>query len=293
MCERNVLYCDFSLETFRRASLIDEGYSSELSLVANNKKGNPIGFLLAVFRKCLLIKSRNKLVLKMMVVDSTRRYQGVGTMLMKELLIRAKQHEKASWRMKVSVFDSNPRYWWPGLDPRHTEAYFYLKKHGFKKNRIQSYRTNLKIRKEDYPQSEPSKERAGFKIILASQEDKNDTIAFVEEHFGIGTWPEETSISFETDPPTTYIARDTNNKIVGFATYNAYFPGSFGPTGVLKKLRGKGIGGLLLKWCLWDIKQTGLKKCIVSWVVGNTRYFYLKSAKARIHHIYWPMSKRI
>jgi mycothiol synthase len=294
MCERNVLYYDYSLETFRRATLMDEGSTPELSMVAINKDENPIAFFFAVFRKPWVIKFRNKLVIKMFVVDSTRRCEGIGTMMMRELLKRAKQHEKASWRMKISVMDSNPHFLLPGLDPRHTEAFYFLKKNGFKRYRIQKHRINLKIRKEDFPNEEPAKEKNGYKISRASQEEKEETVGFVKKHFGLGTWPEETRISFENDPPTTFIARDPiKNEVIGFAAHSVLFPGSFGPTGVDKVLRGKGIGGLLLKWCLWDIKQMGLKKCIIMWVVGDTKYFYLKSANARIHHIYWPMKKRI
>ena len=35
--------------------------------------------------------------------------------------------------MKFEVHVSQPDYWLPGLDPRHTEAYFFLRKYGFKK----------------------------------------------------------------------------------------------------------------------------------------------------------------
>ena len=293
MCERNVLYHDFSLEEFRRATLIDEGLTPELNMVAINKDENPIAFFFAVFRKSRALRFRYKVVLKMFVVDSTRRFQGIGTMMMIELLNRAKKHEKACWRMKVSVLDSNPRFWLPGLDPRHTEAYFFLKKMGFKRYKIPPTRVNLVIRKEDLPIDEPAKKKDGYIFSRASYEEKEETVAFVKKHFRLGTWAEEALMSFENDPPTTFIARDMNNEIVGFATHSAQFQGGFGPTGVAKKSRGKGLGGLLLKWCLWDIKQMGLKKCIIMWVEERNFYFYLKAANARIHHIYWPMKKII
>ncbi len=294
MCEENVLFYSFSFDTFKRATLMDEDYNPELSLVAVDEEDNPIAFFFAVFRRCILPKSRNKLVIKMFVVKKNYRYRGIGTEMMNKLFKRAKQQKNSVWRMKVSIMDSNPRYWLPGLDPRHTEAYFFLRKLGFKKNFFERFRTDLEVDKRDFPKEEPLKEIKGYKISRALQKDKEETVAFIKKYFGKGTWPEETLISFENDPSTTFIVRDINNyKLVGFATHSAQHPGSFGPTGVLRNLRGKGIGGLLLKWCLWDIKQMGIDKCIIKWVAGRTKYFYLKSAKARIFQIFWPMSRRI
>jgi len=294
MCEENVLFYSFSFDTFKRATLMDENHNPELSLVAVDENNTPIAFFFAVFRRCILPKSRNKLVIKMFVVEKNYRYRGIGTEMMNKLFKRAKQQKNAVWRMKVSIMDSNPRYWLPGLDPRHTEAYFFLRKLGFKNNLFERFRTDLEVNKNDFPKEEPPKEINGYKISRALLIDKEETVGFVKKHFGKGTWPEETLISFENDPPTTFIMRDLNsNKIVGFATHSVQHPGSFGPTGVLKNLRGKGIGGLLLKWCLWDIKQRGIDKCTIKWVAGRTKYFYLKSAKARISQIFWPMSRRI
>jgi len=294
MCEENVLFYSFSFDTFKRATLMDEDYNPELSLVAVDENNTPIAFFFAVFRRCILPKSRNKLVIKMFVVEKNYRYRGIGTEMMNKLFKRAKQQKNAVWRMKVSIMDSNPRYWLPGLDPRHTEAYFFLRKLGFKNNFFERFRTDLGVDKDNFPKEEPLKEINGYKISRTLQKDKEETVAFIKKHFGKGTWPEETLISFENDPSTTFIVRDINNyKIVGFATHSAQHPGSFGPTGVLRNLRGKGIGGLLLKWCLWDIKQMGIDKCIIKWVAGRTKYFYLKSAKARIFQIFWPMSRRI
>lgn len=294
MCEKNVLFYSFSFQTFKRATLMDEGSTPELSMVAVDENNKSIAFFFAVFRPCKLMKSRNKLVLKMFVVEKNHRYQGIGTFMIKELFKRAKQHEKSVWRMKVSIMDSSPRYWLPGLDPRHTEAYYFLKKLNFKRNFFERFRTDLEVSKDDFPKEEPPKEINGYKILRALQENKEKTRIFVKKYFGTGTWPEETLISFENDPPTTFIARDlNNNKVVGFASHSIFYPGSFGPTGVLKSLRSKGIGGLLLHWCLWDIKQMGIEKCTIKWVEGNTKYFYLKVAKARIATFFWPMSRRI
>ena len=44
------------------------------------------------------------------------------------------------------------------------------------------------------------------------------------------------------------------------------FAEAFGPTGVHKKLRGLGIGKVLLLHCLLDMKQRGYPRCEIGWV---------------------------
>jgi len=100
-------------------------------------------------------------------------------------------------------------------------------------------------------------------------------------------------MTFDNDPITTFIAKDQSGKIVGWASHSIHFPGSFGPTGVKKSLRGKGLGGVLLNWCLYDLKQMGLKIGKVMWVVDNTVYFYLKSKGAHICEFFWTMKRRV
>jgi len=102
-------------------------------------------------------------------------------------------------------------------------------------------------------------------------------------------------MSFDNDPVTTFIARQkTTHEIVGWATHSAHYTGSFGPTGVLKSIRGGGIGGLLLRWCLYDIKSTFAKDTMtIMWVSGDTAKFYSKATGAVISQSFWVMTKRV
>ena len=104
---------------------------------------------------------------------------------------------------------------------------------------------------------------------------------------------EEVKISLKLQPPTTFVAKNVKNEIIGWATHSQFFPGSFGPTGVDASLRGKGIGTELFLWCLWDIKQNGFDTCEIMWVEGNTVKFYSKTIGAYISPIFYPMYKKI
>ena len=72
---------------------------------------------------------------------------------------------------------------------------------------------------------------------------------FILKEFGEG-WASETTAAFYKDPVSCFVAVDTENELLGFACYNATGKGFFGPTGVKKKMRGQGIGSVLLWRCL-------------------------------------------
>jgi len=56
---------------------------------------------------------------------------------------------------------------------------------------------------------------------------------------------------------------DAKNEILGFACYNATGKGFFGPTGVKKKMRGQGIGSVLLWRCLESQWEQGYAYSII------------------------------
>jgi hypothetical protein len=120
------------------------------------------------------------------------------------------------------------------------------------------------------------------------------TLSFMPKLYQLSFWPDEITLSFQKSPIPTFIAIDSSSeKIIGWASHSIQFPGSFGPTGVKKSERGQGLGKLLLKWCLWDLKTNfDLDQMIINWVQEDTAYFYSKSIGAYIYRLYWTMKKR-
>jgi len=293
MCEAdNVRFITHSLQTFEKATLGSALFEPELSIITTDSDGNVIAFFMVVLRKPFVLRKKRRVaVLKFFVVDKKWRYRGLGSKIYSILYEKIINHEKKCFRMKFEVMVSMPDYWLPGLDPRHTEALFFLKKHGFKKG---TERVNLCVNLDDIPEKQPKTELEGFKVSRATPDDNKELFSYVKKHHGFGFWPEEVDLTFQNDPITTFIIRDNKTgKIEGWASHTVHFPGSFGPTGVSKKFRGKGLGALLLNWCLWDIKQLELKIAKIMWVTGNTVYFYLKSKNAHICEFFWIMKKRI
>ena len=295
MCERNVRYCSQPLQTFRKATLNSKQFIPDLSIVVLDESDMIIAFFMVVFRKSIIWKKRRKVaVLKFFIVQKNWRSQGLGSKIFSILEKRVKKSNQKSLWMKFEVMTSMPDYWYPGLNPKHTEAFFFLKKHGFKKG---DERVNLCINLEKVIHNPPKNQIDKYKISRATPDDKEELISleFMPRRYRLIFWSEEINLSFQEDPITTFIARDIKtNKIMGWASHSVQFPGSFGPTGVNKKARGKGLGTNLLYCCIWDIKKLqDVKKAKIIWVVGKTIYFYLRSFGANICEIYWAMSKRI
>jgi len=294
MCQNNVSFVSHSLKTFENTTLNSDYFIPEFSIVALNDNNDIIAFFMVVIKKPYVFrKLRNIVTLKFFVVNKKWRLKGIGTYLYNELLLRVKNSQYKCFRMKFDVMVSAPDYWYPGLDPRQTEAFFFLKKQGFKKKHE---RINLCVDLEHASDVKPPSEFKGYKISRIVDKDKNELVplSFMPKIYQKAFWPEEVASSFQNDPKSTFIAQDVkNDKILGFATHSVGFPGAFGPTGVNNKIRGLGLGSLLLKWCLWDLKQMGLKQSIIRWVRDDTAYFYLKSVGAKICEIYWTMERRI
>ena len=281
--EDNSRFFSLPFDYFRRGTLEDIGFEQELSLILYNLEiDKPIAAFIVVCRKEI---NENHCFFKGFIVDKQYRRQGLGSKMLYEFLRRVKEKDIT----RVIYGPSIPEYWQPGLDMRNTSLYFFLKKHGFKSHKVIF---NLTVSLEAI-KNEPTSKKEGYEYERVQPKDFEETYSFVKHQFPLGTWAEEVLLSFKLNPPTTFIARNDRNEIIGWATHSQFFPGSFGPTGVLDSLRGKGIGTELFLWCLWDIKQNGLKTCEIMWVDGDTIKFYSKTGGAYISPIFYPMHKKI
>jgi GNAT superfamily N-acetyltransferase/N-acetylglutamate synthase-like GNAT family acetyltransferase len=283
----NTKFFSLPKEYFIRGTLKDEGYDPDLALIISEKNATePIGVLIAVIRKGMIF-GKNCFV-KVLVIANSLRRKGIASKLMDTLIQRVKP--KLPWKSWIRFGDSIPRFWQPGVDVRYTDLRFFLKKCGFKKKSLRQNMTyNI-----DSNMPRPLAEKSGYHLERVQEKDYEALFKFVKKEFGMGVWPQETKMSFENNPPTSFVVKESSNgSIVGWATHSAHFPGSFGPTGVLSKLRGKGLGSELLKWCMWDIKENGLNASYILWVVRDTVKFYSKSIGAYISPVYFTMSRRI
>lgn len=78
---------------------------------------------------------------------------------------------------------------------------------------------------------------------------------FVKREFSVA-WADEISVGFANKPVSVYIAV-ADKEIVGFAGYECTRRSFFGPTGVVERLQGRGIGKALLLASLWGLREMG------------------------------------
>lgn len=121
-------------------------------------------------------------------------------------------------------------------------------------------------------------EAQGFLIRHPLPPEKHVIMAWVEKNFGKG-WASECERTFSSLPVSSFIAIK-DFEIIGFACYNATCKDFFGPTGVIEKMRGNGIGAALLLKSLEAMREQGYAYAIIGGA-GPTE-FYTKIANAAI-----------
>src|SRR5438034_7553814 len=97
--------------------------------------------------------------------------------------------------------------------------------------------------------------RARITIRRAQPFEMSKVREFVEKNFSVA-WADEISVGFANKPVSVYLAV-LEKEIVGFAAYECTRRGFFGPTGVIERVQGRGIGKALLLACLWGLREMG------------------------------------
>jgi GNAT superfamily N-acetyltransferase len=161
------------------------------------------------------------------------------------------------------IFAEPGNYFTPGVLATDTATLAFFHNHGYaKKTRTWNLEADLTaVQPRDRGTEEP----------------RNRVLAFIEHHFG-KIW------RFESSRAMGIVTREENGDITGFAAYEANNRGlgTFGPTGVAKPMRGRGIGGELLMDALAGLRELGYDKAIIPWT--DAIEFYRKSSLAEVAH---------
>jgi GNAT superfamily N-acetyltransferase len=119
-------------------------------------------------------------------------------------------------------------------------------------------------------------EKLGITIRKPIGAEKHRIVNWVGKHFE-NFWSSETDKALSNKPVTCFIAIQ-DQKLIGFACYDASALGFFGPTGVLEEYRGKGTGKALLLACLQDMKLAGYGYAIIGFI--GPAEFYARAVGA-------------
>ncbi|MBD8068771.1 GNAT family N-acetyltransferase [Bacillus sp. PS06] len=101
-------------------------------------------------------------------------------------------------------------------------------------------------------------------VRRANSEDTRSLIEYVKNNFST-EWSQTISDGFLLNKSSIYLACDANDNIIGFAAFDIYKNKKcyFGPMGVSKSNRMKGIGYALLHHCLRDMSEIGYEYAII------------------------------
>jgi GNAT superfamily N-acetyltransferase len=125
--------------------------------------------------------------------------------------------------------------------------------------------------------------------VLGRRGEGAKDLDFIEKEFG-RIWRFEAARAFDADPPTLFIA-EVDGVIAGFAAHevNNRGLGWFGPTGVARQFRGRGLGRDLLLASLGDLGRLGYEKAVIPWT--DALEFYRKSCGAEPAHQFVAFEK--
>ncbi|HUJ15127.1 MAG TPA: GNAT family N-acetyltransferase [Thermoanaerobaculia bacterium] len=197
--------------------------------------------------------------LRILAVDRERRGRGIGTLLVRDA--------------NAIVVAAEPgNYFTPGV-PEDVARFF--RKCGY----VETVTTQNLICEASGEQRAASGttrvQSAARRSPLAAR--RNEVLAFIEKHFG-AIW------RFEAAKAKTIFHVEEDGEIAGFSTHDANNRGLgwFGPTGVAKSHRGRGLGRELLLASLADLGRLGYHRVVIPWT--DAIEFYRKSCGAAIEH---------
>ena len=118
--------------------------------------------------------------------------------------------------------------------------------------------------------------KEGYLVRRAAAYDKSVVMHWLSQNFS-PHWASEADVAFSRQPISCFIALH-QERLVGFACYEATCRGYFGPGGVLEAYRGQGLGTMLLLECLRSMKEMGYAYAIIGGV--GPKEFYVKTVGA-------------
>lgn len=224
------------------------------------------------------------------VVPAARR-RGIGG----ALLGAAEQELAARGAAGFRLSGNPPVYLWPGVDTRYAAMVALAGRAGYQRH---GEAVNMIVdltagQPGSDPLSTQSDERRlaghGITVRRVGPGEAGPLAAWFRQGPWAGSaWPDEVARSLDQDPPGCYIAERAGGYLA-FACHGSNRRGWFGPMGTLDAARRQGIGAVLLKRCLADIRTAGLGSAHIGWT-GPVQ-FYARTVGATPDRVFWLYRK--
>lgn len=224
--------------------------------------------------------------IKILVVAPASRRQGVGSKLLSAL-----ESGFAGARAgKAQTDGAAPVYLLPGLPAGARQTHQFLEKRGYWAAETRSSMTaELSSAALDTASDEAVLKRQGVTIRRAVGDDGSCLTGVVQKFYS-EEWAVEVSFSLRQDPIGTHVAL-VNGKLAGFAAAGIWARNTFGPMGTLPGYEGRGIGAVLLRRCLADLRAAGEERAVIAWT--GPEEFYARKVGARRNLEYVVLEKSL
>jgi GNAT superfamily N-acetyltransferase len=225
--------------------------------------------------------------LGMFAVDEGHRRRGIASALFDRLL--------ADWRAsgieELEVLAIPGNYFHPGIDPRCTPALCFAEAKGFERFKDC---VNMIAWLDEPLETEADEGRLrgqGLTVRRAGPDDARLLDTFFAGDFG-PDWRMEAGLAMRNDPPALHLALQ-GDRIIAFSGHSSQNRewGFFGPMGTTPAARGTGIGRILLRRCLNDLREAGHRTSIIPWVgpIG----FYSRYVPCRVDRVFWRYRRAV
>jgi GNAT superfamily N-acetyltransferase len=193
--------------------------------------------------------------LRILAVDRNQRRSGVGTALLRD----------AESRGARIVAAEAGNYFTPGIVTSDTTTIEFFTKRGYREI-ANTYNLVAELGSGEW----------GVGVNRVSTESRDRVLTFIENEFG-RIWRFEASNAGDN---LFYV--EVDGKIAGFAAHDANNRGLgfFGPTGVARAHRGRGLGAALLRASLAELHRLGYERAIIPWT--DALDFYRKACGATV-----------
>jgi len=202
----------------------------------------------------------------------------------KELLAAAEGRLAALGATGVVLGGNPPVHLWPGIDVRYRAMTCLAERAGYERRaEAVDMAVDLASAELDTRHDESRLAAEGIEVRRASRSEASAVVTWLREGpWGKSAWPDEAAAALAREPAGCHVASRVG--YVGFACHGAVRRGWFGPMGTLDTERGRGIGAVLLKRSLADLRAAGLRTARIGWV-GPVE-FYAATVDARVERVY-------